>query len=281
MPTPFADGITITPAPQVGPPTTGAWEKGTIIVDDAGVPYICTASGSPGTWIAIGVGTIPPASLVKQFPEFADTFVNGLTTSGAWNISGGGSATQIAPPTGTTSRNDVIGVLNLATGTATTGRYGAILGASLLRFDAPGVFSAWSRVLIPTLGTATDDFRFQFGFKDNNNGDSTDGAFFEYDRTLNGGQKWSINTVSNGTRTKQIIPTDVVAGQWYDISVEVDAAVPSAEFVVNDAVVGTIVTNIPTTGGRETSVGFEIRKTIGGNTRSVYMDYVYIKRSRV
>lgn len=282
MPTPVADGIVITPAVQVGPPTSGAWEKGTIIVDDAATPYICTVSGTPGTWKAIGLGTIPTEDLLKQFPEFVDTFANGLFTGvGGWTVSGTGSATQIAPPTANAGRNDVIGVLNLATGTATTGRYGAILGQNLLRFDSPGIYSAWSRVYFPQFSNATDKFRFQFGFKDNNNGNPTDGAFFEYDNAANGGDKWSLNTISNGTRTTQILPTAFNAQQWYDIQVEVTTVGNMAKFYIDDVQVGnTIFTNIPNTGGRETSVGFEIRKLLGGNSRSVYMDYVYVKRSR-
>lgn len=233
--------------------------------------------------MVIGANAVSPTDLLKQFPEFVDTFVNGLFTGvGGWSVSGTGSVSQVAPPTANAGRNDVIGVLNLATGTATTGRYGAILGQNLLRFDAPGVYSAWSRVYFPQFSDNTNKFRFQFGFKDNNNGDPTDGAFFEYDKDINGGDKWSLNTVSNGTRTRQILANTFNMQQWYDLQVEVTTVGNMAKFYIDDVQVGnTIYTNIPNTGGRETSVGFEIRKLLGGTTRSVYLDYVYIKRSRV
>ena len=37
-----------------GAPTTGAWSKGTMILDSAADLFICTAAGTPGTWKKVG-----------------------------------------------------------------------------------------------------------------------------------------------------------------------------------------------------------------------------------
>jgi hypothetical protein len=42
--------------PFTGAPSTGQWNAGTAILDDLGVPYLCTESGTPGTWIDIATG---------------------------------------------------------------------------------------------------------------------------------------------------------------------------------------------------------------------------------
>jgi len=47
-------GLRIRPRSAAGAPTSGTWEKGTMIVDANGVLWICTASGTPGTWQKVG-----------------------------------------------------------------------------------------------------------------------------------------------------------------------------------------------------------------------------------
>lgn len=40
--------------PFAGPPTEGVWPPGWMGVDNTGTIYVCTAGGSPGTWVAQG-----------------------------------------------------------------------------------------------------------------------------------------------------------------------------------------------------------------------------------
>ena len=47
-------GFRIAPRSVPGPPVTGGWSVGTIIIDSTGVVYICVQSGAPGTWQKIG-----------------------------------------------------------------------------------------------------------------------------------------------------------------------------------------------------------------------------------
>lgn len=43
-------GFRVRPRSTIGAPTSGSWSIGTIIVDASGTPFICTTSGTPGTW---------------------------------------------------------------------------------------------------------------------------------------------------------------------------------------------------------------------------------------
>lgn len=53
----IGSGKLIAPAVQLqdrgAVPTTGTWQRGTII-NVAGVLYICTVTGTPGTWVKVG-----------------------------------------------------------------------------------------------------------------------------------------------------------------------------------------------------------------------------------
>lgn len=43
-------------ATAAGPPTGGTWQAGAIVTDLVGGAWICTASGTPGTWVPVGGG---------------------------------------------------------------------------------------------------------------------------------------------------------------------------------------------------------------------------------
>jgi hypothetical protein len=278
MPSPFGEGIVLIPFPASGAPSTGTWEEGTVIVDAVKTMWVCLAAGTPGTWGRVGVDVTPP-DLVATYPEFIDTFPNGVQAGMGWTLnSNGGSAgsTQIAPPAGTTGRNAVIGVVQANTGTATTGRTGAILGANLLRFESGNTYDIWWRVLAAQLATAAENYRFRVGFIDSTtNAEPADGAYFEYNRASS--NNWILNTASNSARTPVTSGVAVSATRWIDMRIRVDGTTQSAEFFIDDVSQGTITTNVPTAAGRETSVGYVIHKTAGGNARYVCLDRVYLK----
>jgi hypothetical protein len=52
-------GLRITPRPTIGPPASGAWSAGTIVVDAAGTVYICVTAGSPGAWKSLSTTGSP------------------------------------------------------------------------------------------------------------------------------------------------------------------------------------------------------------------------------
>lgn len=273
----FHAGITIVPLEQVGPPTTGTWDRGTLIIDANGDLYKCATSGTPGTWTAL-ITSIPPPDLVASFPEFIDTFVNGLQTGMGWSIQAlSGTYAQSAPPASKGGRNGVVGVINVTTGTSTTGRVGAILGASLLRFESGNTYTLWCRFLGGTpLADATNDYSLRIGFIDSNlAAESVDGAYFEYLRASS--PNWRCKTASNSSRTTVTTTVPVQDTDWIDLKIRVNGTTGVAEFFINDVLVATINSNVPTAAGRETSVGFSLAKTAGGTSRGVFFDRFYLK----
>jgi hypothetical protein len=53
----------LTPRTTAGPPASGNWSSGTIIVDALGDAYICVGGGNPGTWRALsGEASAPPTA---------------------------------------------------------------------------------------------------------------------------------------------------------------------------------------------------------------------------
>lgn len=54
----FAGGraaINLAPRSTTGKPTTGAHSRGDIVVDSVGAMFLCTKSGTPGTWVKVSV----------------------------------------------------------------------------------------------------------------------------------------------------------------------------------------------------------------------------------
>ncbi len=48
------EGLRLVPQSTAGAPAAGTWTIGTLIIDSGGVLYICTVTGTPGTWIKVG-----------------------------------------------------------------------------------------------------------------------------------------------------------------------------------------------------------------------------------
>ena len=117
---------------------------------------------------------------------------------------------------------------------------------------------------------------FRQGFIDSNTlTDTVDGVYFEYDQGQS--PNWRCKTASNNSRT--IVTTSVVVqnANWIDLHINVDASAQIARFYIDDVLVATINTNIPTSPGRETSIGYVIAKTVGGTARYVCLDRIYFK----
>jgi hypothetical protein len=51
MPTPFKAFIQVVNDGVTVPPTTGIWNKGSILIDDEGSVWVCKEGGEPGVWV--------------------------------------------------------------------------------------------------------------------------------------------------------------------------------------------------------------------------------------
>jgi len=47
--------LNLVPKTTAGKPTTGAHYPGDLVVDSAGALFLCTAPGTPGTWVKVTV----------------------------------------------------------------------------------------------------------------------------------------------------------------------------------------------------------------------------------
>jgi hypothetical protein len=132
-------------------------------------------------------------------------------------------------------------------------------------------------IQIPTLATGAQDFCASFGFSDNSGYDAnaacTDGAYFTLNRAVNAA-KWITNTASNGTTTTtNTTSANVVAGNWYRLTVVVLQSTGNVLFYVNGVLLATHTTNIPSGAARSTGIVWKMDKTVGNNAADMYVDY--------
>jgi hypothetical protein len=142
------------------------------------------------------------------------------------------------------------------------------LGQGMAKFAA--------RIWINTPSNATDSYVARVGFIDNITGESTDGVFFRFTDSVNGGK---FEAVARNNNVETVFDTGVPAGGLgnYKLEIEVNANGTSAVFKINSAVVATITTNIPTVNGRETGYGLMLVKTVGINTLNhLFVDYLMV-----
>lgn len=191
-----------------------------------------------------------------------------LTTTTAFglasNVSGTGAAnSSVATPAGR------IGIVSAATGTTATGRAGFITGVSAIRLGQ-GLCRCAIGARIPTASDGTNTFSVRFGFIDSGSAESTDGVFFRYSHSVNGGN-WQCVTRNNSSETA--INTSLTPTTWRDFRIEIAEDGSSAEFFSGGTSLGTISTNIPIASGRETGFGAVITKSLGTASRTLELDY--------
>lgn len=250
--------------------------RGDIIVRDA----------SSNTRLAVGTvtsrmmsdGTDPlwaePQNMVLLYDE------NLLNSSGIFNwttsVSGSGAAW-----TTTTSPAGRPGVQEFQTGTTTNAITGKrVSSTSMLFGNGRTIYK--TAVRIPTLSDGTETFNVFLGWNDNGGavGDAVDGAYFLYSSSgtyyTTGGSvgKWVGRTANNSARSETAASASVVAGQWYTLMIDVNAAGSQADFYVDGTLLGSLNTNIPTAAGRETGLAIKVEKSLGNTSRNLDEDFV-------
>lgn len=171
-----------------------------------------------------------------------------------------------------------VGIANCTTGTTTTGRAAVVTPTFDCIQLGSGAVVLEMMVRTPSsLSDATNRYNLICGLHDNIASGSTpvDGAAFLYRDNLNGG-KWQVITASATSNVNTTADTGitVAASTWYCLRVEVNAAATEAKFYIDEALVATITTNIPSGAADQTGVCVGIRKGIGTTARNMYVDYV-------
>lgn len=123
------------------------------------------------------------------------------------------------------------------------------------------------------LSDATDTVTARWGLMDVKNGEPVDGVFFRYIHSTYSG-RWQTVTRSNSVET--VNDSGVAATTTFQkLKIKINEAATSAEFYINDVLVRTHTTNIPTGSSRVTGFGGSVVKSAGTNSRTIEMDYIH------
>lgn len=125
---------------------------------------------------------------------------------------------------------------------------------------------------IPVLAAAAQAFTCWLGFGDSTaaSAQPVDGIYVLHDQTTT---TLRYVCVANSVVTTVSSSATLVAGNWYDVVIFVDAA-GAANFSVNNGAVTQITTNVPNTASRDTGLNFAIASTVGTTSKSLDLDYV-------
>jgi len=186
-----------------------------------------------------------------------------------WTVLETGAGASVASnPNLVTSGNNSLGVMELSTGTTTTGVAAMSLSLDCFILGHGQYYTEW-RVMVPVLSSVAQEYIFQMGFVDANA--NANGVFFVYHSTVT--TTWRAATQNAGVGTRVDTGITVNANQWYKLGILINAAGTSVDFYIDDALVATITTNIPTT-----AIGFNatIFKAAGITARVADIDYAQL-----
>ena len=208
-----------------------------------------------------------------SFPKYTYDDFN-FPALGATANQNGFSAVIVAGGTGVLSGSgsgtNNMGIVTLGTGiTNNTNGVAALDGTSSLnKIQLAGypVTIEW-RIQIPTLSTAAVNFQTRIGLQDGNaGGDPTNGVYFSYNQANNTGG-WQAITRSASISTTVNSSIVVVAGTYYRIRAEINAAATNVDFYIDSGagyvLIGSSTTNIPTAAMRPIA---KINKVITATT---------------
>jgi hypothetical protein len=182
------------------------------------------------------------------------------------------------------NRTNQNGVVYINTGTSASG-YSTYISPTTPYFIGLGAISYEVYVNVETLSDATNRFYNIFGFGNFSNAiNPQQGIFFLYDEggVLGYGvnppsPNWKCLTISTPTRTFTTTSVPVTASAWVKLRIEINASATSVEFYIDDVLVATHTTNIPST-STALSISNAIFKTIGTTNRQAYLDYAIFRQ---
>tara|TARA_R110000824_G_scaffold116426_2_gene267849 strand:+ start:4509 stop:6368 length:1860 start_codon:yes stop_codon:yes gene_type:complete len=197
-----------------------------------------------------------------HYAEFVNGNVsaNGLSTSS----SGSGAGTRQLWEFVSSGGGDSFGVVELGTGTTSTGYLSINTGNNAFRLGE-GVTSFGARVCPWTLSTATDEYICKVGFGNDitSGGLGSSAVGFRYDR-VGDGVNWHCITRASSTETDTdsgvVVLASATGTNMVSLSFTVNAAGTSVEFFIDGVSVATHTTNIPSNSAR-VGYGIEMEAT--------------------
>jgi hypothetical protein len=216
----------------------------------------------------------------SHFITGAVSVSTGIVCNNWFVTSNGTNANAGTTSFGTDSTEKGYGVVGINAGTTSTGRSRLNTGANSFLFGSGTQFQLSMRVGLSALSNGTDRFTAQHGFMDSSTAVAqTDGAYFRYVDNVNGG-KWEAITVNNTVETATDTGVSPTAGQFDLFKIVVNGSGNEVLFYINNVLVATHTTNIPTSAGRNTALGVGIWKSAGTTDVSTNIDYYKLKATR-
>lgn len=246
--------------------TGNVWHKDKVTIGTNGLRSTTSILDVQGTITADNIELSAPQNVVNLYEDYLAVTVGQF----------GWASTLVTAITGTAAHP---GLVQLATGVATNGIASMRnTGTSVLFSGGRHRFS--TSIRIPTLSDGTESFTLFVGFLDTGAtaGEGSDGAYFIYssDATYYANvNNWSAKTANAAARTVVNSATAVVAGQFYTLAIDVNAAGTAVEFFIDGVSIGTSTTNIPIATGRETGMNYKLEKQVGTTTRTMDIDYTW------
>lgn len=191
------------------------------------------------------------------------------------SVTGAGAVVQAA--TGNIY-NRVHGILHLKTGTTATGEARAYKGPVNLQ-AGDGLTEFEASAVLDALSDGTNRFEINIGFASAKYGTSPRrGIGFYYRDDVNGG-KWlcSVEDTTSG-KTEVDSGITVVAGTWYNLEARINAGGTSVAFYIDDALVATITTDIPTGTTKLFANWIDIIKSLGTSAKDLFIDYFQVRK---
>lgn len=201
-----------------------------------------------------------------------DDFVFSGGIPHGWSSGSSGAGAGIsADAFGRNATEKAIGSVQLQTGTTAAGYAEIYKGVAAMTAGNGQYLRARMRVALETLGTGVERYTTYVGFGDNTGaGDMTDGCYFRYNDNVNSG-RWEAVTAAAGVRTAT--NTGITAVTTFSIfEVRINSAGTSVEFYIDDVLVATNTTNIPT-GANYFGLIFKQEKSVGTTSRSNSIDW--------
>jgi hypothetical protein len=194
-----------------------------------------------------------------------------------WSVSNSGAAAS-SQINNAAADADHLGIVEVDTGITAAGRSAIYLGTDgIVTPAAGGLIVAEATVQYPVLSDGVNTYISRLLLGDSLvAADHTDGIYFEYNQAVSG-NFWTCKTAAGGVRTTVVTATAIAAGTWYRLRALIIPGAPSqALFYVDDVLVATITTNIPT-GGQRYAPNLRITKTLGATSRSLLVDYFQMR----
>lgn len=187
--------------------------------------------------------------------------------SGITVLTSGGATATVTPDTSS------IGAVQYSTSTGATATVCLRTDTSLLCFGGYEHTFVARQYLSLGLSDGTETYVFRSGFSDNTGGDATDGAYFRYTHSVNGG-RYECVTRSNSTETAQDSGVAPSTSSYQILKIVVNSTATSAKFYIDGALVRTITSNIPSGSARAFGFLTGVVKSAGTNGRGFTLDYM-------